>query len=67
MPNVVLLLIHKWIKNIKDALTSFLAVQDSSIGDIVSESVSQWVSESLLILAFYNDFIDNNDFNDNND
>ena len=35
----------------------FLAVQDSSIGDLVTHSVSQWVSESVSQVTF--DFWDN--------
>ena len=35
----------------------FLAVQDSSIGDLVTHSVSEWVSESVSQVTF--DFCDN--------
>ena len=40
------------------------SIQDSSIGDLVTES--EWVIESLLILVSSEHYIDYNDTNDNN-
>ena len=40
------------------------SVQDSSIGDLVTES--EWVSESLLILVSSEHYINYNNTNDNN-
>ena len=48
----------------------FLAVQDSSIGDVVSESVSQLVTFWFQGYNDYTDYIyynDNNDYNNYND
>ena len=42
----------------------FLAVQDSSISDLVTHSLTQSHSESLLISAFSEHYNDN-DYNDN--
>ena len=45
------------------------SVQDSSIGDLVTQSLTQWVSDSLLILAIndYNDYEYYSGYNDYKD
>ena len=45
----------------------FLAVQDSSIGDLVSHSLTHWVTFWLQRLHDYHDYNDYNDYNDCND
>ena len=52
---------------VKEDCSGFLAVQDSSIGDLVTQWLSQWHFWFQCDYKDYNDYNDNNDCNDLND